>query len=641
VKYVLWYDTRTPLKEILTSITCTNIINDNIILHETMDNQIKPSSVRQKERRAEYKRCYEKIQNDPTGNHTQEEIENSVKYQKLLAQYKVQNQKRKHNAAINSRERQRQLRKGREYAKRCRTKKKESENQSTEDTPGELINPESETNNETLTSLSISTDPNVIDNNPPVYNQTLTFLSFSTDQNVIDNNPPVYNETLRFLSFSTDPNLIDDNPSISSDSSSDDNIERSKNVEKESGNLTSTESCNLTHPNVDDNEEGNNNDATTCSRVLLQESPTTSPRKSNRLRNKREIEEEMYDTQDFTQFDYGPLNRPEKDLMIGLQLDLFLWDVKRECRLGTRVLNHGLDIVQQSSTFVVKEATPIKLPEDIEDAFKTMLDVEVNTKRVVFSKLIDKLEQKSKMEGDNLFGQPYYYRRGNRRFLKEGFKKPIYAEFLNPLNRFRIVKQTKRQNLLESFADDSCLNGYVFEIVLAHHFQHKKIACFSCNNKTLLWNGGSDHPWMDVVCTSCNSTYEIKSKKDYETAEKLLRDNKIEGGCFRSFFNLRRKYENSQSTNHYLIVVGREAIKDNQNNDSFHYCTISPIHDVRPLVNPKTFANVQHPKLKSKIMTGSYYKTLKIVGAKFSGPTSESTWKSIASTYLNNLPDSE
>ena len=116
VKYVFWYDTRTPFKEILTSIICTNIVNDEIISNETMNNQIKPSSLKQKERRAEWKRCFEKVQNDPTGNHTQEELENSANHKKTLAQNKAQYQRKKRKAAINSRERQRQLINGREYA---------------------------------------------------------------------------------------------------------------------------------------------------------------------------------------------------------------------------------------------------------------------------------------------------------------------------------------------------------------------------------------------------------------------------------------------------------------------------------------------------------------------------------------------
>ena len=587
---MFWYDTRTPFKEILTSIICTNIVNDEIISNETMNNQIKPSSLKQKERRAEWKRCFEKVQNDPTGNHTQEELENSANHKKTLAQNKAQYERRKRKAAINSREKQRQLINGREYAKKCRARKKERE----------------------------TMDPYVIDNNPSVYNETLTSLSISTDRNAIDNNPPV-----------------------SSISSSDDKIEGSKNVEEESERLISTDSSNLTHANVNDNKEGSNNDTTTCSRSFLQDSPTTSPRKSTQSHNREEIEEETDDTQNFTEFDYSHLNNTERTLILGLECDLFLWKVPRQSSLGTRVLNHCLEIVQPTSTFVVKEATPINLPEDIEQAFKRMLDVEINSEKVVFSKLIDQIEEMSKVEeGDKLFGQPYYSRQ-KERFLKDSFKKSIYTEFLNPVKRFSIVKQTKRQNLLESFADDNCLNGYVFEIVLAHHFQHKQIACISCGNKTLLWNGGSDHPWMDVVCTSCNSTYEIKSKKDFETAQKLLRDNKIEGGCFRSFFNLSGKYQNSRDTNHYLIVVGRAAMKDSHNNDSYHCYLIAPIKDVLPIVNPKTFANVQHPKLKTKIRTGSYYKSFKIVGAKFSGPTSDTTWKSVASTYLNNHPDLE
>ena len=649
---MFWYDTRTPFKEILTSIICTNIVNDEIISNETMNNQIKPSSLKQKERRAEWKRCFEKVQNDPTGNHTQEELENSANHKKTLAQNKAQYLRKKRKAAINSRERQRQLINGREYAKKCRAKKKERETMDPY-----VIDNNPSVYNETLTSLSISTDRNAINNNPPVSsisssddkiegsknveeeserlistdssNLTHPKSSTTTHQNVINNNPTV----------STHPNVINKNPPVSSDPRSNESI-KGNNVDNQNGNLTSTESSNFTRPNIDDNQEVNVNVAEPCSRVLLQLSCTSSPRKSNRNTN---IDENIRDTsctQQSTQFDYSTLNEDEQDLMVGIEDDLFLWNVRKESGLCTRLLNFALDNIRDNTTLVFKEATPIHLPEDIEGAFKKMLDQEINSENQYYSKVVDIIEQMSKVEGDNIFGQPYYYYR-NRRIMRNGFNKSIYKEFLDPLKRFSIVKQSKRDNLFDSFTrDDNCLNGYVFEIVIAHYLQHKKIPCTSCKKKTLFWNGGSDHPWMDVICTSCNSTYEIKSKKDSETAESLVRQQKMDGGCFPSFFNLKRRFYNSKNTKQYLIVVGRKPDNDDGDNESFHKCIIAPIKDVRPIVNTKTFANMDNPKLKSRIITGRY-SWFRIYDAKFSGPTSGLSWKKVASTYLNSHPDLE
>ena len=585
VKYTLLRDARTPFKEILTSLICINIVKDNFITSETMNRQIKESSLKQKERRAENKRCYKIVKNDPNGNHSQEVLDNCAKHQKFLSQCKNQYKKRKLKAHANSRERQRQLNNGREYSRNYRIKKKERENQSREETRSISSETRLNTNQSTNESLNNENEGNDVGNG-----------SGSVNQNDVNNSAVV----------STHENINVNKQTVSSDSISNNN----------------TEETNIILPH---------------SRPLLQDSPTASPRKNSHVARRQLNEENSSDGQELTQFDYRKLDKAEKDMIIRLEQDLFLWNVPKGTRLCNNILEFTLNIVRGNDRLVVKEPSPTKLPEDIKAAFKVMLDVEINSEKEVFSKLIDQIEQISMIEGNKIFGQPYYYSQKGR-VLKESFDKSIYTEFLDPLERFTSVTQTKRDNLLESFADDNCLNGYVFEIVLAHYLQHNEFPCVSCQNKTLVWNGGSDYPWMDVVCTSCDSTYEIKSKRDFNTAQALFKGNKIEGGCFRSYFNLANKYQHRKETNHFVIVIGRQAINDDDSGESFCKCIVGPIHDLLPIINPKTFANVQHPKLRSRIITSSYFKIWRIYGASFSGPTSESTWKTVAMTYLNNHP---
>jgi len=600
-----------------------------------MNNQIKERSLKQKQRRAEDKRCWELVKNNPDGNHSQQVLDNCARHEKRNAQYKDQYKKRKLRGQRNSRERQRQLNTWRENSRNYRIRKKRREKQSTEETESFSSETRLNTNQSTNESPSVSSETSFNNENEANdvgnerNNETLTSLSGSVNGNVVNN----------ITAVSTHQNLKVNNQTVSSDSISNNNTQET-NVVNQNGNLNCTESTNLNDSNFDDNQDKIDNVILPNSRPLLQDSPTASPRKSSHVAKRQLNEENSSHAQELTQFDYSTLDNEENEIMIRLEDDLFLWNLPKGTRLCNNVLQYTLNIVRGHDPLVVKEASPTKLPEDIEAAFKLMLDVEINSQKEVFSKLVDRIEQLSMTEGNKIFGQPYYFGRKGR-VLKEDFKKLTYREFLNPLQRFSSVTQTKRENLLESFSDDNCLNGYVYEIMLAHYLQHNQMACVSCQNKTLLWNGGSDYPWMDVVCTSCDSTYEIKSKKDFETARALFKGNRIEGGCFRSFFNIARKYQDRENTKHFLIVIGREVMNDDDSGESFCKCIVGPIVDVLPIINPKTFANVQHPKLRSRIITSSYVKIWRIYGTSFSGPTSESTWKTVASTYLNNHPGFE
>lgn len=113
----------------------------------------------------------------------------------------------------------------------------------------------------------------------------------------------------------------------------------------------------------------------------------------------------------------------------------------------------------------------------------------------------------------------------------------------DPLNRFEFKKVSKREFFVQKWrnrsASSAVYQGHVFEALVVSHAIHSKQACACCMARNCLrWNGGTDAPWMDMVCVNCGSCYEIKSKQNMEAIERDNEDGVIRGGSYSDFFAL-------------------------------------------------------------------------------------------------------
>ena len=344
------------------------------------------------------------------------------------------------------------------------------------------------------------------------------------------------------------------------------------------------------------------------------------------------------------QFDREGLTEEQCEAVASVQNDLELWGMTIGTDASDKIVNCLKDefkIIESSSFSIPK---PVGLPNsNVFDAFRFLLENEIHTTRTKFGIIRDQLhfrtrnglnEKLSIVEHDReLYGRPYKKDRSGNISLREGFGAVSLYDVLEPFDRFKWIRLSKRESFYESFVTNkNTLGGYVFETMVAWKMEHSNVKCKSCKTANLKWSGGSDSPWMDVVCTHCNSTYEIKSRRTCTHGFHQMRNGKLEGGSFSSFGILEKHFRNSVQTRHYCVVVGRESI-----NNTFYRASVGMISKVLPIVNTKTFdSNRTEPaKFKSVIMMKGFQDWMQIPVENFER-FEFSSWSQIAEKSFNN-----
>ena len=197
-----------------------------------------------------------------------------------------------------------------------------------------------------------------------------------------------------------------------------------------------------------------------------------------------------------------------------------------------------------------------------------------------------------------------YYRRYDRRDrsrvvgygVKDKFKKITFWD-LDPLERFSFTFD----GLLESevrfenwfLGEEAAAEGMVFEAILACHAIYKE-ACFHCKSrKSLRWNGGEDTSWMDLVCISCNSTYEVKTKASMEKCESELERNQIRGGSYANYWKHRNAIRD-ENQKMFLVVLPRQWTA-NRSGKLVRPVSCWEIDHVMPVVNASCFRPISPP----------------------------------------------
>ena len=170
---------------------------------------------------------------------------------------------------------------------------------------------------------------------------------------------------------------------------------------------------------------------------------------------------------------------------------------------------------------------------------------------------------------------------------------------LNPFRRFEYKHHDNPADYAASNWHQASVGGYVGEAMVACRMEQDK-SCLHCDQKgKLRWNGGFGvtSAWADVVCLSCHSSYEIKSKRDQKAVQKaLITYGTVNGGSFLAF----SKFE--PRGRRYLVMVPRSPQEDTLGTP-FHVVTVVEIDRVVPKLTDRSFdpTNVDNLKIGSRI----------------------------------------
>ena len=201
------------------------------------------------------------------------------------------------------------------------------------------------------------------------------------------------------------------------------------------------------------------------------------------------------------------------------------------------------------------------------------------------------------------FGEPFWrkvFRDGGVSYEKKHQYKIFSNRELDPLDRYEFKKIIAsrywfRQMFLSNF--DQIL-GLVFEAWIAcHALKHE--SCYNCKcKKTLRWAGGVASSWQDLVCTSCDAMFEIKTKASEEKVEKVFHYNNLRVGSYGNFCQLKRRCRPDQKL--YLVVLSRASsyIQKRQ----MHPVYIAEIDKGIPKLQENSFnENKQDSSLKTEV----------------------------------------
>ena len=201
----------------------------------------------------------------------------------------------------------------------------------------------------------------------------------------------------------------------------------------------------------------------------------------------------------------------------------------------------------------------------------------------------DALEKVLRHEDDwaNVVGwSPFYFRNDSiTRFTKRAFEY-FDRSSLDPFKRFTLHRESLLPHELawrDCSNDEGWLNGYAFEALTASHAVWSQ-KCWRCGSASLRYCGGAETAWRDVFCTHCQSCYEIKSKKDKATIDKIARFDGLNAGSFRVWCE--EDFSSRTMGTDYIVLVNRTPCRDGTGWAVY----VAQIGSVLPVVSDMSFA---------------------------------------------------
>lgn len=189
--------------------------------------------------------------------------------------------------------------------------------------------------------------------------------------------------------------------------------------------------------------------------------------------------------------------------------------------------------------------------------------------------------------------EPFRRNSHDHREVSHYLRKAHFEKFqltkLDPLNRFQFERVSKAELFFHRWfveSDDSRQGVFMEAAIACHAIHHEK--CYHCKRpKALRWKGGSADAWQDLVCTKCETIYEVKTKKDMDKVNKAFESNRIPAGSFRAACRL----ENSRpsSKKRYLVLLPRNAFNKMSGNMLVHPVQVEEISKILPAACEYTF----------------------------------------------------
>ena len=246
-----------------------------------------------------------------------------------------------------------------------------------------------------------------------------------------------------------------------------------------------------------------------------------------------------------------------------------------------------------------------EIPQDREEAIQMVFTLDLygyldNNMFALKSKYAhDKLETILKFCDDpaKILGwAPFYFRNDKRGpFTKWPFKS-FELSRLDPLKRFTLIRESLSPHdlaLQDCGNDEGWLNGFAFEALLASHAAWSQ-KCFRCRSEGLRYCGGADTSWRDLICAQCHSCYEIKSKKDKQTIDNIVKFDGLNAGSFKAW--CAEDFSDRTIGADFLVLVNRTPCQDG----SGWAVYIAEIGTVLPALCDMSFAQAQNNEVPIK-----------------------------------------
>jgi hypothetical protein len=245
-----------------------------------------------------------------------------------------------------------------------------------------------------------------------------------------------------------------------------------------------------------------------------------------------------------------------------------------------------------------------KIPQDRDEAIKLIfcLDLQLyqddewyerrsNKEEDALENMLNKYDSATSI----LCRAPYYQANNNTFVGPKFIKKRSFTRFqesvLEPFRRFSIKNEglSKAQLAYKDGSEEGRMNGYAFEAIVASHAVYFE-SCFQCKRRnTLHWCGGSSSSWRDLYCRSCHSCFEIKSKKERATIDRIFQYNELYGGSFSRLCE--EDFPNRVEGSDFVVLVSRKPSYEKSNwvwmVEIAEIGSVSPILTVRSLVRAR------------------------------------------------------
>ena len=252
---------------------------------------------------------------------------------------------------------------------------------------------------------------------------------------------------------------------------------------------------------------------------------------------------------------------------------------------------------------IIEESDLVKLPVDQKDAIqfvfshdlKEYLNEKMFRLRLQHENLYDSFSASLTTHDDPtqiLNWPPKYVDPDGVTRTKVPFQYERFSRTMCPFERFSLLdNHFSPAELAIRQCNEGWMHGYAFEAIVASHAIHNE-SCYCCKAKeSLFWCGGAETSWRDMFCHACQSCFEIKSKKDGKTIDKIFRFNSMACGSYRKWCE--EGFCGRRQGRDYIVIVDREAHGDAWDSVVSWRVEIAQIETVLPQLTPMSFVDIK------------------------------------------------